>query len=747
MRRAEGRQEPLEGGAYASTLTAVPSVTDYALARRAVLRDFRSGALTRLDVCDAHPELMRAAQNIGVGMRRPVPGLRRVQPAPRQVRLRRQAQAGQRPGDLRHRASWRSWAPRATSSPATTSRCASTASGTTCAASRSTAACTRAEPRRLRSARRRLRARLVRVLRAARDAPHLGLGYDGLRAFPVPRRGHDVDAPDPHELGVGEAAVVAGVGRRHRADDTASGLENSRVRYYARVAAGSRVCPGRRRCRDGRFFPADDRVRVSLARKGAEPPLVMVTAYDAPSARTVDAAGADMILVGDSLAMVVLGYDDTLQVTTADMAHHVAAVARTQSERARRRRPAVAQLPREPRGDRAQRGVARARGRRRGEARRRPQAHRRGAGDPRRRDPGDGPHRPHAAVDPRARRLQGAGQGARRGAGAHRRRDRARRGRLLRDRARVRARRGRPHDHRVGAGADDRHRRRPSLRRPGARVARPARLRGRGSPAAEVRARVRGVRARRDERDRAVLRRRARRHVPVERRDVPHDRPDGRGPRSLRRVGARPSPSSPSSDAVSTRARLAVAVAIALRRRRSASWCSRCTGSADDVARRGCRCGLRDDAARSRRSPGIAKCAIASASGACASWWPTRRRDASAGCAASPTSGPTTACCSCSRTTADTAFTMAGVSDAARDRAGTRRDGALGRRRPHAPVPGRATARSCPVYRDRPAVPLRARDARRVGGPRALGPLRLTAARRWCCRTPCVGSLPIGRSR
>jgi 3-methyl-2-oxobutanoate hydroxymethyltransferase len=65
-----------------------------------------------------------------------------------------------------------------------------------------------------------------------------------------------------------------------------------------------------------------------LARKGAKPPLVMVTAYDAPSARTVDAAGADMILVGDSLAMVVLGYDNTLQVTTADMAHHVGAVAR-----------------------------------------------------------------------------------------------------------------------------------------------------------------------------------------------------------------------------------------------------------------------------------------------------------------------------------------------------------------------------------------------------------------------------------
>jgi 3-methyl-2-oxobutanoate hydroxymethyltransferase len=68
---------------------------------------------------------------------------------------------------------------------------------------------------------------------------------------------------------------------------------------------------------------------IVAARKGGDPPLVMVTAYDAPTARTVDAAGADIILVGDSLAMVVLGYGDTLQVTTDDMAHHVAAVART----------------------------------------------------------------------------------------------------------------------------------------------------------------------------------------------------------------------------------------------------------------------------------------------------------------------------------------------------------------------------------------------------------------------------------
>jgi 3-methyl-2-oxobutanoate hydroxymethyltransferase len=64
------------------------------------------------------------------------------------------------------------------------------------------------------------------------------------------------------------------------------------------------------------------------ARKGDGPPLVMVTAYDAPSARVADAAGVDMILVGDSVANVVLGYEDTLQVTIDDMAHHVAAAAR-----------------------------------------------------------------------------------------------------------------------------------------------------------------------------------------------------------------------------------------------------------------------------------------------------------------------------------------------------------------------------------------------------------------------------------
>lgn len=63
------------------------------------------------------------------------------------------------------------------------------------------------------------------------------------------------------------------------------------------------------------------------ARKGGVP-LVMLTAYDAPGARMADEGGVDLILVGDSVAMVVLGYDTTLKVTVDDIAHHTAAVAR-----------------------------------------------------------------------------------------------------------------------------------------------------------------------------------------------------------------------------------------------------------------------------------------------------------------------------------------------------------------------------------------------------------------------------------
>ena len=56
--------------------------------------------------------------------------------------------------------------------------------------------------------------------------------------------------------------------------------------------------------------------------------LVMITAYDYPQGRTADAAGADIVLVGDSLAMVVLGHADTLSVTMDEMIHHTRAVRR-----------------------------------------------------------------------------------------------------------------------------------------------------------------------------------------------------------------------------------------------------------------------------------------------------------------------------------------------------------------------------------------------------------------------------------
>ncbi len=61
------------------------------------------------------------------------------------------------------------------------------------------------------------------------------------------------------------------------------------------------------------------------ARKGGEK-ITMVTAYDEPSARIADRAGADVILVGDSVANVVLGREDTLAMTVDEMVYHTAAV-------------------------------------------------------------------------------------------------------------------------------------------------------------------------------------------------------------------------------------------------------------------------------------------------------------------------------------------------------------------------------------------------------------------------------------
>lgn len=69
-------------------------------------------------------------------------------------------------------------------------------------------------------------------------------------------------------------------------------------------------------------------VRLIQAMKTRHEPISMLTAYDYPTALVMDQVGLDIILVGDSLGMVVLGYDSTLPVTMDEMIHHCKAVAR-----------------------------------------------------------------------------------------------------------------------------------------------------------------------------------------------------------------------------------------------------------------------------------------------------------------------------------------------------------------------------------------------------------------------------------
>src|SRR5882672_4040036 len=76
----------------------------------------------------------------------------------------------------------------------------------------------------------------------------------------------------------------------------------------------------------------EPRQKITVAslreRKLHHQPITCLTAYDYASARLVDEAGIDVVLVGDSLAMTMLGYENTLSVTVDEMLHHVRAVRR-----------------------------------------------------------------------------------------------------------------------------------------------------------------------------------------------------------------------------------------------------------------------------------------------------------------------------------------------------------------------------------------------------------------------------------
>ena len=138
----------------------------------------------------------------------------------------------------------------------------------------------------------------------------------------------------------------------------------------------------------------------------------MLTAYDYSTARVFDEAGIPVLLVGDSAANVVYGYDTTVPVTVDELLPLVRARRARDEPRARRRRSAVRLVPGfAAAGARDRRALHEGGRRAGGQARGRPARRAPGRGARLGRHPGHGAHRPDPAVGQRARRLPGAGRG------------------------------------------------------------------------------------------------------------------------------------------------------------------------------------------------------------------------------------------------------------------------------------------------------------------------------------------------
>lgn len=154
---------------------------------------------------------------------------------------------------------------------------------------------------------------------------------------PIPREFPKKYLPSPLPWGF-LPARTASSGPRHEHDPFVYrlGLQIFILARRVRLPYGSPVYSASLRPKRGLFgykdsyvnsVTAQQKAEALKARKGGRP-IAALTAYDYPTARLLDECGVDVLLVGDSLGMVVLGFPDTTHVTLDHMLHHVAAVAR-----------------------------------------------------------------------------------------------------------------------------------------------------------------------------------------------------------------------------------------------------------------------------------------------------------------------------------------------------------------------------------------------------------------------------------